>query len=75
MAKKPLAEDVMVEELAKSTDKYSGADLGALVNEAVMLAIREYVQSGQCKIEGETCDYMVEKKHFDEALKLVQTTA
>ena len=43
MAKKPLAEDVKVEELAKMTDKYSGADLGALVNEAVMLAIREYV--------------------------------
>ena len=28
------------------TDKYSGADLGALVNEAVMLAIREYVLGG-----------------------------
>ena len=46
MAKKPLAEDVKVEELAKTTEKYSGADLGAVVNEAVMLAIREYVQSG-----------------------------
>lgn len=75
MAKKPLAEDVKVEELAKLTDKYSGADLGAVVNEAVMLAIREYVQSGACKIDDKTCDYKVEKKHFDEALKLVQPTA
>jgi transitional endoplasmic reticulum ATPase len=75
MAKKPLAEDVKVEELAKLTDKYSGADLGAVVNEAVMLAIREYVQSGACKIDDKTCDYKVEKKHFDEALKLVKPTA
>ena len=75
MAKKPLADDVKVEELAKLTDKYSGADLGAVVNEAVMLAIREYVQSGACKIDDKTCDYKVEKKHFDEALKLVKPTA
>jgi len=74
MAKKPLAEDVKVEELAKSTVKYSGADLGAVVNEAVMLAIREYVLSGACKIDDKTCDYKVEKKHFDEALKIVQPT-
>ena len=74
MAKKPLAEDVKVEELAKLTEKYSGADLGAVVNEAVMLAIREYVLSGACKIDDKTCDYKVEKKHFDEALKIVQPT-
>jgi transitional endoplasmic reticulum ATPase len=74
MAKKPLAEDIKVEELAKLTEKYSGADLGAVVNEAVMLAIREYVLSGACKIDDKTCDYKVEKKHFDEALKIVQPT-
>ncbi len=74
MAKKPLAEDINVEDLAKSTVKYSGADLGAVVNEAVMLAIREYVQSGACKNDSTFCDYKVEKKHFDEALKIVQPT-
>ena len=74
MAKKPLADDVKVEELAKLTEKYSGADLGAVVNEAVMLAIREYVQSGTCKNDSTFCDYKVEKKHFDEALKIVQPT-
>jgi transitional endoplasmic reticulum ATPase len=74
MAKKPLAEDIKVEDLAKLTEKYSGADLGAVVNEAVMLAIREYVLSGACKIDDKTCDYKVEKKHFDEALKIVQPT-
>ena len=74
-AKKPLAEDVDVEDMAKRTDKFSGADLSAVVNEAVMLAIREYVLSGQCKADEEICEYKVSKKHFEEALKKVRPTA
>jgi transitional endoplasmic reticulum ATPase len=74
-AKKPLAEDVNLEELAKKTDKYSGADLAAIVNEAVMLAIRECVVAGKAKEEEQLCAYRIEKKHFDEALKTVQPTA
>ncbi|HUI39587.1 MAG TPA: CDC48 family AAA ATPase [Methanothrix sp.] len=75
MAKKPLATDVNLEELAKKTDKYSGADLAAIVNEAVMLAIRECVLGGKAKEEKQVCEYKVEKKHFDEAMKKVQPTA
>ncbi|VVB72666.1 VCP-like ATPase [uncultured archaeon] len=75
MAKKPLADDINAEDLAKRTEKYSGADLGAVVNEAVMLAIRECVLGGKGKDEASVCDYKVEKKHFDEALKKVQPTA
>jgi transitional endoplasmic reticulum ATPase len=74
-AKKPLAEDVNLEELAAKTDKYSGADLAAIVNEAVMLAIRECVVAGKAREEEQLCAYMIEKKHFDEALKKVQPTA
>jgi transitional endoplasmic reticulum ATPase len=74
-AKKPLAEDVNLEELAKKTDKYSGADLAAIVNEAVMLAIRECVVAGKAKEEEQLCAYKIEKKHFEEALKKVQPTA
>jgi transitional endoplasmic reticulum ATPase len=74
-AKKPLVEDVSLEELAKKTDKYSGADLAAIVNEAVMLAIRECVVAGKAKEEEQLCAYRIEKKHFDEALKKVQPTA
>ncbi|MDK6028407.1 CDC48 family AAA ATPase [Ignisphaera sp. 4213-co] len=37
----PLAEDVDLIELAKRTEGYSGADLEALIREAVMLALRE----------------------------------
>ncbi len=74
-SKKPLAEDVDIEDMAKRTDKFSGADLGAVVNEAVMLAIREYVLSGQCKADEEICEYKLAKKHFEEALKKVKPTA
>jgi transitional endoplasmic reticulum ATPase len=75
MAKKPLAEDINIEEVAKRTEKYSGADLAALVNEAVMLAIRECVLGGKAKEEAQVCEYKIEKKHFDEAMKTVLPTA
>ncbi|MBN1236263.1 MAG: CDC48 family AAA ATPase [Methanotrichaceae archaeon] len=74
-AKKPLAEDVNIEDLAKRTDQYSGADLGALVSEAVMLAIRECVLGGKAKEEAQVCEYKLEAKHFEEALKKVKPTA
>jgi transitional endoplasmic reticulum ATPase len=74
-AKKPLAEDVNIEELAKRTEKFSGADLGALVSEAVMLSIRECVLAGKGKEEAQVCEYKLEARHFDEALKKVQPTA
>lgn len=72
---KPLAEDVSLEEISKKTDKYSGADLSAIVNEAVMLAIRECVLAGKSQEEAQVCNYKIEKKHFDEAMKKVQPTA
>ena len=73
--KKPLADDVSLEDLSKRTEKYSGADLSAIVNEAVMLAIRECVLGGKAKEDANVCDYKIEKKHFDEAMKKVQPTA
>jgi transitional endoplasmic reticulum ATPase len=40
----PLAEDVDLVELSRKTEGYSGADLEALVREAVMLALREDIK-------------------------------
>ena len=74
-AKKPLADDVKIEDLAKRTAEFSGADLGALVSEAVMLAIRECVLAGKGKEEAQVCDYKLEAKHFEDALKKVKPTA
>ncbi len=41
--KKPLADDVDLDKLAEKTEGFTGADLAALTNEAVMLAIRSTI--------------------------------
>ncbi len=56
--RKPLAEDVNLDEVAQKTDGYTGADLAAIANEAVMSAIREAVASGK----GEDPEAMKETK-------------
>jgi transitional endoplasmic reticulum ATPase len=69
--KRPLAEDVDLAAISKRTDGYSGADLAAVCNEAVMLAIREYVLAGKPQEDEEIEKYKIEGKHFEEALKKV----
>ncbi len=59
--KVPLAEDVDLERLAALTEGYSGADLEALVREAVILALREEFKPRP-----------VSMKYFMEALKIVK---
>jgi len=71
-AKRPLAEDVDLVAISKRTDGYSGADLASVCNEAVMLAIREYVLAGRPQEEEEIAKYRIDAKHFDEALKKVK---
>lgn len=72
---KPLADDVDLTELAENTENYTGADLAALCNEAVMLAIREHI-NGNGGINKDTLnDTKITAKHFAEALKRVQPLA
>jgi transitional endoplasmic reticulum ATPase len=59
--KMPLAKDVRIDEIAKKTDGYTGADLESLTREAGMLALRESIDAKEVK-----------KKHFDEALNKVK---
>ena len=56
----PLAPDVDLEELARKTEGYTGADIAAVCREAAILALRE-----EFKVRP------VEMRHFLEALKLV----
>ncbi len=59
--KVPLAKDVDLDKIAEMTEGYTGADLAALVREAVMAKLREKLEPGP-----------VEMKHFEEALKRVR---
>ncbi len=67
---RPLAEDIDIETLAKKTEGYTGADIEAVCNEATILALREYIQSG--KDPNEPKDAKISMKHFEEALKRVK---
>jgi transitional endoplasmic reticulum ATPase len=57
----PLADDVNLEELAKRTEGFVGADIEAVCREAVMLTLRESLESEN-----------VDMKHFKEAMKKVK---
>ncbi len=73
--KVPLAEDVNLEELAKRTEGYTGADIEAVVREAAMLAMRRALQEGIIK-PGMKADEIRRKvkvtmKDLEEALKKI----
>ena len=70
---KPLADDVDIDELAEKTEGYTGADIAAVCNEAVMTAIREHINKGNGKIKKEDFKKIkVKKRHFEKALKKVK---
>jgi len=70
--KKPLASNVDLDEIARRTEGYTGADLSAVVNEAVMLSIRDLVNRGveitQENLKGEKISMLF----FDQALAKVR---
>jgi transitional endoplasmic reticulum ATPase len=64
--KLPLAEDVNLEELARRTDGYTGADIAAVCKEAAMLALREvFSKSGSLQVT------KIELRHFLEAMNKI----
>ena len=68
---KPLAEDVDLEELAKDTEDYTGADISAVCNEAVMIAVRKLVESGQMPSDEEIAACKVQMEHFKTAIEKI----
>src|SRR6058998_2134716 len=72
--KTPLAPDVKLDELAKMTDGYTGADIASVCNTAMMSALRELI--GQAKdaqdAKKKAKDLRVGRKHFDEALQKIK---
>ena len=66
---KPLAEDVNLDEVAHKTDGYTGADLAAIANEAVMTAIREAVVAGKGEDPEAMKETKVNMKHVMDAVE------
>jgi len=71
---KPLAEDVDLDEIAEMTEGYTGADLAAICNTAVMLAIREHIMKSKDPDEAKrkVKELKVHKRHFEEAMRRVK---
>ncbi|MCS7128108.1 MAG: CDC48 family AAA ATPase [Sulfolobales archaeon] len=62
----PLSKDVDLNELAKKTDGYTGADIAAVCREAAMIALREeFVDKGHLDMK------TVEMRHFIKAIDIV----
>lgn len=67
--RKPLAEDVDLDQLALDTEGYVGADIEAVAREAAMIATREFIDSvGPEEIEGSVGNVRITMEHFEEAL-------
>ncbi|MFH1322942.1 MAG: CDC48 family AAA ATPase [Methanobacteriota archaeon] len=72
LANKPIDSDVDLNILAKDTEEFTGADIASVCNEATMLAIREYVNSGKPTGEGEITELKVGYHHFRDAMTKVK---
>ena len=72
--KKPLAEDVNIEQLADHTDGYTGADIASLSSAAIMLALREHISKYKdSKVASSHLQELkIHMKHFEEAMKKIR---
>jgi transitional endoplasmic reticulum ATPase len=72
--KTPLAEDVNLDEIAKRTDGYTGADIASVANTAVMLSLREHISKAKDPEDAKkrAKGLKVAKRHFDEALQKIK---
>jgi len=63
---KPLAKDVNLKELAKSTENKVGSDIEFICRKSAMLAVREYIENPKTELK-------ISKRHFKESIELVAT--
>jgi len=69
---KPLDKDVDLDKLATKMENFTGADIAAVCNEAVMLAIRDYVLDGGDLDEEKVKEHKVGMKYFERAMESVE---
>ncbi|HXS59373.1 MAG TPA: AAA family ATPase, partial [Candidatus Sulfopaludibacter sp.] len=72
--KKPLAEDVNIEQLADKTEGYTGADIASLSSAAVMISLREHISKypSPKEAENQTQVLKIYMKHFEDAMKKIR---
>ena len=72
--KKPLDEDVKIEDLAGHTEGYTGADIASLSSAAVMIALREHISKYQDPKEANkhVQELRIHLRHFEEAMKKIR---
>jgi transitional endoplasmic reticulum ATPase len=72
--KKPLAEDVNIEQLADHTEGYTGADIASLSSAAVILALREHISKYEDPKEADSHiqELKIHSRHFEEAMKKIR---
>src|ERR687893_220262 len=68
--KKPLADDINVDNLAAKMDGYTGADIAAAASAAVMLGLREHISKYRQPQEAEknAKELKIHMRHFEEAM-------
>jgi len=69
---KPLADDVDLNRLATKMEHFTGAEIAAVCNEAVMLAIRDFVLEGGELDEEKVKKLNVGMKYFEKAMDNVE---
>ena len=72
--KKPLAEDINMDDLVAHTEGYTGADIASLASAAVMLALREHVAKYEDPKEADSHqqELKIHMKHFEDAMKKIR---
>jgi transitional endoplasmic reticulum ATPase len=69
---KPLDDDVDLNKIAAKMGNFTGAEIAAVANEAVMLAIRDYVLEGGDLDEESVKKNKVGMKYFEKAMENVE---
>jgi transitional endoplasmic reticulum ATPase len=69
---KPVDRSIKIDKLAKESEGLSGADISAIVNEAVMLSIREYIDSGGKEGSSAMTKNKLRAKHLKQAMEKVK---
>jgi transitional endoplasmic reticulum ATPase len=72
--KKPLAENISMDQLASETEGYTGADIASLSSAAVMLALREHVSryDDPKQADSHIHELKIHMRHFEEAMKKIR---